>query len=246
MKLSSKLKKLLNGEGWASARLHARRHFHQEKFPLRTDYIIQSIDREKLEQIRQRYAVEGFSPSWPKYLHLNRWIDINIRRVLDLELDVSPPKRVWDLGCGAGYFLYICRLLGHEVLGLDLDVLPMFAEITKLLGVRRIISRIEAFVPLPDPGQKFDLITAFLVCFNEHKRPTLWGPREWDFFLNDVGKHLAPGGQVWLELNREYDGTFYTRELREFFLKRGARISERRIMFNSGLPAPASVSSVAR
>jgi len=246
VKLSSKLKKLLNGEGWASARLHARRRFHREKFPLRTDYIIQSIDRAKLEQIRQRYAVEGFSPSWPKYLHLNRWIDINIRRVLDLELDVSSPKRIWDLGCGAGYFLYICRLLGHEVLGLDLDVLPMFAEITKLLGVRRIIFRIEAFVPLPDPGQKFDLITAFLVCFNEHKRPTLWGEAEWGFFLNDVAKHLAPGGRVWLELNREYDGTFYTRELREFFLKCGATISERRIMFNSGLPAPALTSPIAR
>ena len=236
----------MSPQGWASARTHARRFFHKQRFPLEADRIIQSIDREQLEQIRQRYAVEGPSPHWPKYLHLHRWIDINIRRVRELELDVSSPKRVIDLGCGAGYFLYICRLLGHDVLGLDLGNPPMFAEITRLLGIRRVISRIERFVPLPDLGRKFDLITAFLTCFNRHKQTDLWGVAEWDFFLDDLAKHLAPGGRVWLELNREYDGTFYTPELKEFFLKRGAAIDERKVIFNSGVPALVSASPVAR
>ncbi len=69
---------------------------------------------------------------------------------------------------------------------------------------------------------------------------------EWDFFLDDLAKHLNPRGRVWLELNQEYDGTFYTPELKEFFKKRGAKIDEHKIVFNSGLRAPVSTSPVAR
>ena len=151
-----------------------------------------------------------------------------------------------DLGSGAGYFLYIAQLLGHSGLGLDMDRLSMFREVTRLLGVRRVVQQIEAFRPLPDFGQKFDLITAFMICFNNHKMPDLWKVPEWDFFLDDLAKHLTPRGRVWLELNQEYDGTFYTPELKAYFQKRGARINEQKVIFNSGIRAPASASPVAR
>ena len=62
--------------------------------------------------------------------------------------------------------------------------------------------------------------------------PGLWGVPEWEFFLDDLAKHLAPRGRVWLELNQEYDGTFYTPELKDLFEKRGAKINEYKIMFN--------------
>jgi Ribosomal protein L11 methylase len=80
---------------------------------------------------------------------LDRWIGVNIRRIRQLELDVARPKRILDLGCGAGYFLYIAQLLGHSGVGLDIDRLAMFREITRLLGVRRVVQQIEAFRPLP-------------------------------------------------------------------------------------------------
>ena len=112
--------------------------------------------------------------------------------------------------------------------------------------MRRVISRIEPFSPLPDLRHKFDLITAFMICFNSHKQENLWDVSEWEFFLNDLARYLKPRGRVWLELNREYDGTFYTPELKEFFQLRGARVDEHKIIFNSGLPAPASTSPVAR
>jgi hypothetical protein len=76
--------------------------------------------------------------------------------------------------------------------------------------------------------------------------PGLWGVPEWEFFLNDLAKHLTPRGRVWLELNQEYDDTFYTPELKEFFEKRGAKIDEQKIIFNSGLRAPVSTSRAAR
>ena len=246
MQFRHKIRKLMDGRSLASARKHTLRLLRTNRFPLDTIRVIETIDPGGFEHIRERYAVANPGADWPKYLDLDRWIEINIRRIRELELDLSRPKRILDLGCGAGYFLYIAQLLGHRGIGLDMDRVAMFRDITRLLGVRRVVQRIDALRPLPDFGQKFDLITAFMICFNNHKMPDLWKVPEWDFFLDDLAKHLKPRGRMWLELNQEYDGTFYTSELKEFFQKRGARVNEHKIIFNSGLRAPVSASPAAR
>jgi SAM-dependent methyltransferase len=246
VRLRHKIQKLVDGRSLASARKHTLRLLRTNRFPLQTKRVIETIDPVGFDQIRRRYTVADPGADWPKYLDLERWIGVNIRRIRELELDLSRPKRILDLGCGAGYFLYIAQLLGHSGVGLDMDRLPMFREITRLLDVRRVVQRIKAFRPLPNFGQKFDVITAFMICFNNHKMPELWGVPEWEFFLDDLKKHLRPRGRIWLELNQEYDGTFYTPELKEFFQKRGAKIDEHKIIFNSGLRAPVLASPVAR
>jgi SAM-dependent methyltransferase len=241
-----KIRKLVDGQSLASARKRTLRLLRPKRFQLDTKRVIETIDPVEFEQIRRRYRVADPGADWPKYLDLDRWIGVNIRRIRQLELDVARPKQILDLGCGAGYFLYVAQLLGHSGIGLDMDRLSMFREITQLLDVRRVVQRIDAFRPLPNFGQKFDVITAFMICFNNHKMPALWGVPEWEFFLDDLAKHLKPRGRVWLELNQEYDETFYTPQLKEFFKKRGAKIDEQKVIFNSGLRAPASTSSVAR
>jgi SAM-dependent methyltransferase len=246
VRLRHKIKKLVDGRSLASAKKHTLRVLRSNRFPLETERVIETIDPVEFKQIRRRYSVADPGADWPKYLDLDRWIAVNIRRIRQLELDLASPKRILDLGCGAGYFLHIAQLLGHSGVGLDMDRLPMFREMTRLLGVRRVVQRIQPFRPLPNFGQKFDLITAFMVCFNNHKMPGLWGVPEWEFFLNNLAKHLKPRGRVWLELNQEYDETFYTPELKKFFQKRGAKISEQKVIFNSGLHAHASTSPVAR
>ena len=246
MQLRHKIRKLVDGQSLASARKHTLRLLRTNRFPLETQRVIDTIDAAGFEQIRRRYVVADPGADWPKYLDLDRWIGVNIRRIRQLELDLARPKRILDLGCGAGYFLYIAQLLGHSGVGLDMDRLPMFREITRLLGVRRVVQRIQAFRALPNFGQKFDVITAFMICFNNHKMPGLWGVREWEFFLADLGKYLRPRGQIWLELNQEYDGTFYTPELKEFFQKRGAKIDEQKVILNSSHRARVSTSPAAR
>ena len=246
VRFQHKIRKLVDGRSLVSARKHALRLLRTGRFPLNEKRVIETIDPVAFEQIRKRYAVVNPGADWPKYLDLDRWIGINIRRIRQVELDLARRKRILDLGCGAGYFLYIAQLLGHSGVGLDMDLLSMFREVTRLLGVRRIVQQIEAFRPLPDFGQKFDLITAFMICFNNHKMPDLWKVPEWEFFLDDLAKHLTPRGRIWLELNQEYDGSFYTPELKEFFQKRGARINEQKVIFNSGLRARVSTSPVAR
>jgi SAM-dependent methyltransferase len=143
---------------------------------------------------------------------------------------------VLDLGCGGGFFLFILKNLGHSVLGLDVERVVLFTELLELFGVPRVVCRISAFEPLPDLSQKFDWITAFSVNFNlYHPSKKRWGTQEWDFFLRDLQRHLAPDGKIFFGLNPQYDGDFYTPELRDFFLSRGASIERERIFFEKGL-----------
>ncbi|MDQ6861461.1 MAG: methyltransferase domain-containing protein [Verrucomicrobiota bacterium] len=235
MRLSHKLAKLRDPRTFRSARRHLGRIFLTRRFVYRlnAEKIIASMDREKFQSLRERYAVENPGSAWPKYLDLQRWMNINLRRVRDLELDYGPRRDVLDVGSGAGYFLYICKWLGHRPLGLDIDEVPLYPEITRMLGLERIVWRVEAFQPLPDLGRKFDLITAFMICFNNHNRPDLWGTREWEFFLDDAASRLKPGGRIYLEFNPERDGSFFSEELRESFAARGAQIENHTVFFSS-------------
>jgi SAM-dependent methyltransferase len=247
MRLSYKLKKMLTGDAYASARRHVKQALIG-RAPLRFDAarITKTVDAEKFRKIYQRHAVKDPGDAWPKYLDLELWMEINLRRVRDLGLDLGGRKRVLDIGCGTGYFLYICQYLGHDVLGLDLDEEPGFKEMTELLGVKRRIWRVEAFQPLLDLDPKFDVIAAHMICFNGHKSDKLWQIAEWEFFLDDLaGHHLKPGGQICLELNREYDGSLYTPELKEYFEARGAEIHTQRVLFNPLRHAPSATGPAA-
>jgi hypothetical protein len=219
MRLSHKLRKLADPRLLRSMRQHTGRFFLTRRFVFRLDpeKIIASIDRGKFETVRGRHGIDDPGDAPEKYLELRKWMEVNIRRVRELELDFGFRKRV------------LCKWLGHEVLGVDIDESPMFAEMTKLLRVPRVIWRIQRFVPLPHLGPKFDAITAFMICFNDHKTDHVWGPAEWDFFLNDLIGHLRPGGRIRLEFNREFDGNWYTPELRDYFASRGAEINLHRV-----------------
>ncbi|MGI9173486.1 MAG: class I SAM-dependent methyltransferase [Chthoniobacterales bacterium] len=226
MRLSQKIKKLFDPRLPDSIKHHTRRILLSWRFIYRIDVdrIAESIDQEKFAEIHRRYALLDPGDAPEKYLELRKWIDINLRRVRDLELDLGARKRILDLGCGVGYFLYICKWLRHEVLGFDLDESPMFTEMVQLLGVPRVIGRIERYQPLPRFEGKFDLITAHMICFNDHKTDHVWGPAEWEFFLKDAAQYLTPGGRIQLGFNQEFDGLWFTPELRGYLAKRGARI----------------------
>src|SRR5437588_7452607 len=162
LRLSQKLGKILTGEAFDSARRHTRAIVRNRRFPARltAGAIIKAIDARRFEEIRRKYAVDDPGDAPPKYLDLEHWIRTNLQRVRELGLDYAPRSRILDLGCGAGYFLYINKLLGHEILGLDLDDLPMFRELIELLQIPRTIARIEAFQPLPKFDRNFDVINA--------------------------------------------------------------------------------------
>jgi len=225
MNLSRKLQKLTTGEAWASS----VDRFYRWQNPLRAEDLLRDIDQEKLNALRQKYHVPGEVKAWPKYTDVEHWLENAVQHVRSLRLDRDPKLKIFDIGSGAGYFLFVLKQLGHEVFGLDLAEPSFYGEMFELLGLERLVWRIEPFEPLPNLSRKFDLITAFAICFNGHGSETVWGPKEWGFFLDDLNQHcLEPGGRVALALNPEPYGR-YTSELKDFFLSRGAEIERNRI-----------------
>lgn len=230
MKLSRKILKftepLTYRRGWRRAQ--------RSIFRVRLGPMLAQIDWECAREIQQRYA--NSTAGYTKYADIEPWLRLNRERVQDLNLHRSPLKRVLDLGCGGGFFLFILKNLGHSVLGLDVERVPLFGELLELFGVPRVVYRIDAFEPLPDLGQTFDWITAFSVNFNlYHPSKKRWGTAEWDFLLHDLQRHLAPGGKIFFGLNPLYNGGYYTPEIRDLFLSRGATVERERILFDKGL-----------
>ena len=226
MKFSHKVSKLAQPLTYRRAWRRAERYIH----PLPLGPLFAKIDQSRLAEIKARYA--SSTEHYAKYADVKRWLRLNTVRAQDLKLHRSAPLSVLDLGCGGGFFLFILQQLGHSTLGLDIDEFPLFTELLDLFHVQRRIWTIRPFELLPDLGQAFDLITSFSIDFNrDSKRFWWWGPAEWEFFLDDLKKHLNPGGRIFLGLNPARDGEYYSPELLDFFLSRGASVERENVMF---------------
>jgi len=194
---------------------------------------LRKIDKVGLREIQQRYA--DSPENYAKYAEVERWLKRHRQNVRRLGLDDSPPKSILDLGCGGGFFLFLCQQIGHEVHGLDVDDFPLLRELVDLLGVPRTVWRIEAMKPLPGFGRKFDWITAFSTRFNRDAQDRhVWGEAEWNFFLDDLARHLAPNGKIFLEINAGKSRNFYPEEVRELFRRRGAKLEGNYVLFGDG------------
>ena len=185
--------------------------------------LLDKIDISRLREIQKRHA--SSTDRYAKYAEIERWLKINVARARDLELDRATPQTILDLGCGAGFFLFVAKQFGHSGLGLDVDDFPVPNELIDLFQVERKVWRIRAFQPLPDLGRKFDLITAFSTAFNRNDDESRgWGWDEWNFFLRDLDRHLKPGGGMFFEINSGKDTRYFPPPVHELFLSRGATI----------------------
>ena len=193
--------------------------------------MVRDLESKGFERIRSRYVNPNDPIGWPKYVDASQWLELAIKQTRFLQLDRRKPVRVLDIGSGAGYFLFVCKQLGHSVMGLDLDWPPMYAEMFEMLKMPRRVWRIEPFQQLPDLEGRFDFITGFAVCFNSHGSDEVWGMKEWDFFLDDLFENIvSKTGEIYFELNPESWGC-YTPELGEYFRRRGAWLEGKRVWF---------------
>jgi SAM-dependent methyltransferase len=237
VQLSRKFRKLFSFDAVESLWEHLCRWTH----PVSTRRILATLDRAEFARLRECYPYRPNARKINAYEDAAYWIGINVERAQDLWLDRTPPLRILDLGCGAGYFLYVCRFFGHEAVGLDTDEEPLFRGTTELLNVRRVISRIHPRGPLPDLGEQFDLVTAHRVCFHRITRAANgewneWTSADWNFFINDIRtRFLKPNGRLLLDFNPRPNGaSFFTDELRDSFLSQGARIFRSKALLASG------------
>src|SRR2546430_4856822 len=199
MRFSRKLQKLLSTELFASAFEHLSRLPH----PFNKQRILKTLDRAEFDKLREQYPYRPGSPRINRFEDVVYWVEINIERAQDLWLDRAPPLRILDLGCGAGYFLYVCKFFGHQVLGFDVDTDPLFGATIELFDVPRVIGRIERQTRLPNLHQKFDLVTAHRICFHRIGRVrdgVEWSPDDWEVFVDDIrARVLSENGRLLLD-----------------------------------------------
>jgi SAM-dependent methyltransferase len=227
VQLSRKFQKLFSIDAVESLWEHLCRWSH----PVSSRRILATLDRAELARLRERYPHRPNARKINAYEDAAYWIDINVEHAQDLWHDRAPPLRILDLGCGAGYFLYVCRFFGHDGLGFDTDEEPLFRGTTELLNVRRVITRIEPRVPLPDLEEKFDLITAHRVCFHRISRAEKgewveWTAGDCKFIIEHKRtRFLKSDGRLLMDFNPRSDGSpFVTDELHACFLSVRARI----------------------
>jgi SAM-dependent methyltransferase len=199
--------------------------------------ILRSVDMTRFEQLRAKYRDASPYPGYSKYLDIEMGMRRALYSVYELGLHRARPKSVLDLGTGCGYFPYICKYFGHAAVAVDLDEVPMYNEFTQFLRLDKRVSAVRAFQNLPDLGRRFDVVTAFAICFNNHDAPNLWGPDEWLFFLKDMAANqLTTDGRVLLKMNQEADGSYGSygnQPLLQFFRQNGAVVDGERVYFAS-------------
>lgn len=189
------------------------------------------INVELFCRIRHAYIDADPDPGYSKYLEWDVHVQAAKNRFEQLIAGSQRKLRILDIGTGAGYFPFVCNLNGHCAEGLDVPDHAFYTEMTTLLHVNRHGHRITSFTPIPHLGRRFDLITAFAICFNNHATPELWGVREWSFFLTDLQRtHLTCGGKVFLMFNPEPTGEYMSTELLGYFNSLKATICADRVL----------------
>jgi len=193
------------------------------------------IDSKKFYKIKEKYKGPNSKLKGLKYLRFNVRFRGRLRYAMKLGLDNSSPMKILDIGTGVGYFPYICNRYGHDGHAMDMGDFPVFNDLIQLLAVDRTDYCIKPFEQLPAVEGKYDLITAFLICFNNHNKKGLWGVKEWEFFLRDLAENqLSSSGRVFFHFNYEQDtGKPFDTELAEFFLRHGAKINKNEVSFDS-------------
>ena len=142
-----------------------------------------------------------------KFLRVDFWLRTNILRAVRLGLHRQSPMKILDLGCGSAIFPFVCRFWGHHAVGLDQPLdrcqpaeTVVYATMPAVLGIPVQRETILASVPI-ELSQSYDLVCAFMICFNQHQRPQEWTCAEWKFFLQDLCQHMNPSGRIHLGFN---------------------------------------------
>ncbi len=166
------------------------------------------IDAEEyaLAQTKWRDRLVDYDPKFIyKYFDVCFWIKDKIGRAQRLGLFDRPPSRILDLGTGAGHFPAVCAALGHEVIGLDVEV-PLYTDLARLMKVDRRIFRLSPRQPLPELG-RFDIITGVAVSFDSLGRDAqrvrrYWDLEDWAYLIRHLTEERCRyPGRLYFELN---------------------------------------------
>ena len=206
---------IAKGCGWVN--------FEKMKTPLTKQEIIEKatyeVDGQAWQALQDEYTAmfaahgDAHSPvkmfrmerNYSKYFDLEKWFNYHSRLLMLAGLhETEQPKRILDLGCGAGIFLFLCERLGHSGIGLDIDS-DMYRRMAGILGVDWRAAPIMANTPLEEDLTGFDMITALAIKFDRldwgPQSDEPWGLEEWQFFIRDAASRLNPDGHLFIKPN---------------------------------------------
>lgn len=202
------------------------------------EYKLKRITRSYLESvnfenIRQDYFQKERNQS--KFVDSSFQINKNIHFIDYLNLDQRTQLSILDIGCGAGWFLFLCKMLGHQVHGLDVNNNEQFNRMITMFDMDRTVHQIKPFTSLPKLNKKFDLITSFLITFNGRNEENYWEKEEFDFFLKDLADNYArnENTRIFLQFNNEKgaNNIFFSNQLKQYFVENGAEINQSIVYF---------------
>jgi hypothetical protein len=139
--------------------------------------------------------------------------------------------------------------LGHSVVGIDVEN-PVYDRIAKCLDVERNIATVQPGRQLPFLGDRFDLITACNITFDEIRtadrlnRRVYWSLAQWQFFLDDLtSNQLRYPGRIYLKLNKQWHWRFlgfdhfaFDHQLLDMMVRNGAAVGRWRGTIDMWLP----------
>lgn len=196
------------------------------------EFHLSTVNKSKLQDITNRFRDFDPHPGASKYLDIAAWIPKFINHAQHLGLESKKSFNILDIGTGPGLFPLVCKNLGHQVRAIDLPDNPLYNEMISLFDINRRGIAVRPFENISTFDMKFDLITGFAICFNSHATDTLWGIKEWGYFLNDLkNNHLKKNGKIFLELNQEPNGLYYSQELLTFFKETGATVINNHVTY---------------
>lgn len=202
-------------------------------YPAFQDTVRKTLDWEARDKLASGLGKLG---SESKYLATEKWLERKFHAAIFLNLHRSEPLDILDIGTGGGHFPFVAQYFGHRVWAIDIPGIPLYDALCEWIGVRKQPFKVEAGKPLPDLGQRFDLVTAYMLAFNTKADGTLFTVDDWSWFLDDVrDNQLKPGGRLLLKMirQRNHEGPkFKDPALMDMFASRGARFySSRHSLF---------------
>ena len=173
--------------------------------------------------------------TFEKYFVLkDNFIQHSLLRAINLNLHKESNKlSILDLGTGAGYFPFVCKYFGHDADSIDIKGNNFYDKSTNALNLVKYHQEILHNEKLVI-DKKYDLICAYMICFNGHKSSNLWGIYEWSNFLNIlINNNLQTNGKIFLSFNREENGEPFSDELEKFFCSFAKKMSSNEILIEN-------------
>ncbi len=205
-------------------------------FPkLAIDYFVIKKEVKKRQGLLKTKSNSDDPESFEKYFNFkDNFIQLSLIRVAKLGLTNSKNKlEILDLGTGAGYFPFICNYYKNNCEAIDIAGNQFYDQSTEVLNLKKYHQEIffnEDIVT----SKKYDLICAYMICFNGHKTSKLWAEKEWSqFLISLISKNLNLNGRIFLSFNLEEDNMPFSPSVKIFFESFADKVSKNEVMITN-------------